>query len=292
MVFLDCLSTIRGDVYMEQFDAKLTTYALAILGLHPMTNLMVRVFLPKKYYHFFALIYCYFRWLDDQIDSAKLDISEKESLLARAYTIIKTPKVDSLLFPEKCLLEALSYADINKIPVRMSIEQMIIAIDLDMKRVGRIPSAQELQRLCILRMCSYLNMLKILARDENLMDMPPDYGIACDEIHILRDMYEDFDRGIFNFSKEDIERYGLDASDLSHTAWNLWFRSRIENAGKLLRKGYWSLLTAKPSRYTGMCLLMLPKYLKCWLALKAKHFGDTQDLYARSEKVRVNWPPQ
>ena len=259
---------------MDQFDTVLINYAFSVLKQHPMTNLMVKIFLPKVHYQVFALVYAYFRWLDDQIDGDDLTAAEKKSLLARAYSLAKTSDWSDLQLPEKCLVEVLNYGDLNDLPVRSPIEQMTIAIDLDLKRVGKIPTEEDLQRLCQLRVCSYLNMLKILTKDSALMELPPNYGIACDEIHILRDIEEDFNRGIFNFSTEDVERFRLDTSSLSHPSWNTWYYYKVENSGALLKKGYANLLAGKPSHYVGMCLLNLLKYWKCWLDLKGKYRLD------------------
>jgi len=226
---------------MKQFDVTLTNYAYGILNQHPMTSLMVRIFLPKVDHQFFALIYSYFRWLDDQVDGDELTTVEKEKLLARAYSTIYTSKVNAPQFPEKCLLESLSYGDKNNLPVRFPIKQMATAIEMDMKRIGEIPTKEQLRQLCLLRVCSYLNMLKILTKDGSLMEIPPDYGIACDEIHILRDIDEDFSRGIFNFSIEDVNKYRLNINRLNHPSWQPWIHYKIKNAGVLLKSGYLSL---------------------------------------------------
>lgn len=103
-----------------------------------------------------------------------------------------------------------------------------------------------------------------------MMEMPPAYGIACDEIHILRDFEEDFRRGIFNFSNEEIERFQLDIMNLSDPSWRIWFRYRIENAGRLLQTGSSELLS-RTSRYAIMCLFNLSKYWVCWVKLKRKY---------------------
>lgn len=256
---------------MKQFDAEMVVYAQNILKQHPITDLMVRIFLPKDHYRFFALIYAYLRWLDDEIDEDRLSSIEKEELLTRAYSFMQSSNGYIPQYNEMFLLEVLNFSDTYGLPSRKPIQQMTTSIDLDMKRIGKIPDREELDRLCLLRVCSYLNMLKILTKDGLLMDVPPNYGIACDEVHILRDFDEDFSRGIFNFSSEDVKSYGLVLGDRTHPSWNLWFCDRIENAGNLLKAGYMDLLKMRPSRYTGMCLLNLSKYWKNWLDLKAKH---------------------
>jgi phytoene/squalene synthetase len=256
---------------MSQFDAELLKYAYAILDQHTMTKIMVRVFLSKANFQFFALVYSYFRWLDDQIDGNEIDYDEKEKLLAQAYTVIQTLKINSPEIPEKCLLEVLNYGKEKNLLIRSPVEQMTLAIEKDMRRVGQIPTTKELQQLGLLRVCSYLNMLKILTGERELMDTPPDYGVACDEIHILRDFEEDYSRGIFNFSEDDIKKYGLYVNNLHDQSWNLWFKDRITNVGILLQTGYIRLLKQKPSRYNGMCLLNLLKYWKCWIDLKARY---------------------
>ena len=150
---------------MKQFDDEMLDHARSILKQHPMTNLMVRIFLPKAHYQFFALIYCYFRWLDDQIDEYQLTTVEKEELLTRAHSFIHTPDGNIPQFHEKLLLEVLNYSDSSNLPSRNPIKQMILSIDLDMKRRGQIPTRKKLDQLCSLRVCSYLNMLKILTKD-------------------------------------------------------------------------------------------------------------------------------
>ena len=248
---------------LNQFNLKSLNHAYTVLDHHPTTSLMVRI-IPSERRHIFALTYSYFRWLDDQIDDGDLEPIQEEELFKRAYSILEKCEPPNPSRPEQGLLAVLEYSDRYNLPFQMPIGQMTRAIELDSKRVGQIPTKKELLLLRELRVYAYLNALRLCTKESLLQKPIPSYGVACDEIHIMRDFKKDFNDGIFNFSVEDVQKFSLDINDIKHPNWQKWFTEKHNESGKWLRDGY-SELRRKPSRYHLMCIFNLSRYASLWV---------------------------
>jgi len=255
---------------MEHFDVYLIKYANSILKKHKTTNLMINIFLPYEQKCLFSLVYCYFRWLDDQIDDklnnfqSKLAVLKRSNLIICKKTIIKNPNT-----PERCLLQVLNYSDQKELNLRLPCKQMLTSIRLDNKRIDKIPTKRLYKILQTLRVSAYLNAIRVCLKLPIMKTNEiPAYGIACDEIHILRDFKDDFNAGIFNFSQEEVVKYGLNINKpFDHKTWKTWFFDKHKNVKKLIKMGI-KELTVKPDKYSLICTFNFTRYSLTWLKIK------------------------
>jgi hypothetical protein len=255
---------------MEILDSSVLSYSGRVLRKHLTTNLMTLFFLKPRERKMFAVAYSYFRWLDDQVDDSDLDIEEQEILIKRAYFIIKNRKVVNPDLPERGLSMIIDYAERNNLLFRIPFEQMTYTIERDCNRAWKIPADEELTTLRKYRILGYLNALRICMKVPLLPeDKLPNHGIACDEVHILRDFHEDFKRGIYNFSQREKDDYNLDIENINHLSWKRWFKEKHKQAGKYIIKGYIELLR-EPLRYSCIAMFNLTRYFLCWLKIKMK----------------------
>lgn len=257
---------------MIQDSISVRKYAEGVLKNHRGNWILVKVFFPPVGRALFSTMYAYFRWLDDQIDEGTLDAAQQNNLLQRAHRLLLYGDIENPSALEQGVIWARDLAAKLQLEALEPAKQMLNALELDSKRRGSIPSSEDLIELRRLRVVSTMNAVSLCMHGKRLpRKLIPDYGVACDEVHILRDLNIDVHMGIFNFSIDEMRYFNLDLQNLDGPSLKAWFRERHCAAGLWLRSGF-QTLAKNPSKWSMACTFILSRYFYQWLWM-AKRWG-------------------
>jgi phytoene/squalene synthetase len=188
--------------------------------------------------------YAYFRWVDDILDSSGGSRNEKIKFLKRQRELLEASYREGLnqeLQPEETLLIELVQSDTDNHPgLRSYLHNMMVVLEIDMKRQGKVISQAELDE--------YSHHLSVAVMDALLYfighDVPPpdQFGryhavTAAHIVHLLRDTYEDVETGYYNTAQEYLQEQGISSQDWAPQDYREWVKKRVKLAREYFKIG-------------------------------------------------------
>lgn len=192
--------------------------------------------------------YAYFRWVDDTIDTRFGSQTENMAFIFRQKAILEAcyhgESVPNLC-PEEQFLADLIHNDRGNNPgLRSYLGRMMAVMEFDAGRRGRLISQAQLSE--------YTQNLAIAVTDA--MHYFIGHGDPAPAIetrytavtaahitHMLRDSLEDQQAGYFNIPQEYLQKLGVSAQDLDHSAYRDWVFTRVKVARQLFKESQKSL---------------------------------------------------
>jgi hypothetical protein len=189
--------------------------------------------------------YAYFRWVDDILDveappgSERADAQhlERERFLNRQRRLLdrclrgETPR--NVNSREAMLVELVRHADRADGAVEAYLRHMMLVMDFDVRRRGRLVSEAELNEytrwLAIAvteAMHHFIGHGTAAPRDETRYRAVSGAHI----LHMLRDTCTDLRAGYYNVPREWLERFSIGPGDLHCDAYRAWVAARVDLA--------------------------------------------------------------
>ena len=215
--------------------------------------------------------YAYFRWLDDILDAPTSasshdgdDRAVRLRFLARQQALLiaclrgETP---ALADPhEAMLVELVRGADPSDGRLAAYLHHMMLVMDFDAHRRGRLVTRQELD--------DYTRWLAIAVTEAMHYFIGHEGGDPPDEtrylavsgahiIHMLRDTYPDVRAGYFNVPREVLEARSIGPNDVRCDAYRRWVKERVQLGRAYLDagKGYYGRVENWRLRLAGMAYI-------------------------------------
>ncbi|NIM47528.1 MAG: squalene/phytoene synthase family protein [Candidatus Aenigmarchaeota archaeon] len=194
-----------------------------------------KILFPNK--DIFTVCYAYFRWLDDIVDSVRLDpevvrfkIKREHQFLELLYGEKETPEE---LSTEELFLAHLVRFDIQHAKnMQEDIERLLSALEFDAKRHGHICSKEEINRYIENNAIPYINIaLKIF----DVFDLPKEnlyeLGRCGFIIDYINDLKTDIELGYINIPKEELVAYRINLGDFNSAALRQWVQDKLDYLG-------------------------------------------------------------
>jgi hypothetical protein len=180
--------------------------------------------------------YAYFRWVDDTLDAAipTEQTQEDDRAIRLRFVARQQGLVDACLrgdMPdvasphEAMLVELLRHADTSDDRLDAYVRHMMLVMDFDARRRGRLITGQELD--------DYTRWLAIAVTEAMHYFIGHDSAAPSDEtrylavsgahvVHMLRDTYADVRAGYFNVPREVLEASSIGPHDVRCDAYRRW----------------------------------------------------------------------
>ena len=118
---------------------------------NPMVFYIIKILFSDQFFSIYCLIYTYFRWLDDQIDSSFISKNNNLLLLNRQkenfinlYTDSSYDKVIVQNIYERMLIKVIAYDILNNCKLKKYIKQLLDALEFDVNRRYKLCSQIDL----------------------------------------------------------------------------------------------------------------------------------------------------
>jgi phytoene/squalene synthetase len=196
--------------------------------------------------------YAYFRWVDDVLDAEpqagwvsgdaadvehRRFLDRQKSLLDRCLRG-ETPREADV--HETMLVELCRRADSRDVGLEAYLRHMMLVMDFDVLRRGRLISQAELDE--------YTRWLAIAVTEAMHHFIGNGAAAPRDEtrylavsgahvLHMLRDTYADLRAGYFNVPREVLEAHAIDPGDVHSDAYRAWVEGRVRLARTYLDAG-------------------------------------------------------
>ena len=185
--------------------------------------------------------YAYFRWVDDALDSevppGEADASRRVMFLERQKWLLdrcldgEVPKDTTQ--EEAMLVELVRSADVADEDLRDYLRHMMLVMDFDVRRRGRLVTEDELS--------TYTRWLAIAVTGAMHHFIGGGSGAPRDErrhlaaagahvVHMLRDTYADMHLGYFNVPRELLDAHAIGPRDVDSDAYRVWVERRVRLA--------------------------------------------------------------
>ena len=193
------------------------------------------------------LCFAYLRFVDDLIDNPNTPIYEKREFVENQKKLISLcfkeeySKLSPETIEEAALLYFSEYAlsSNNKILLN-GIEDMVNALNMDVRRLedSGVFSNSEFDNYIKLMSTSLYKILStFLSTDSKHLDEEFYLMLFTANAQIIRDFEEDIDTGFINISKEDVEKYKLDLSNLKiDKNFSTWLNDRVKYSWEIMYK--------------------------------------------------------
>ena len=200
----------------------------------------------KSIRDYLNLCFTYLRFVDNYIDNPSTPVCEKRKLIDEQKRIISLltngnpPKnLVAGRIEVACLFYFSDYAIKGKNIILMeALQKMINALEMDVCRLedSGIFSNDEFDRYIKLMAKSLHNILHFFFSSDPLYLSEEFYlNVFTANAQMIRDMEEDIDAGFINISREDIEYYKLNISNLKNDKnLSFWLKHRVNYLWKIL----------------------------------------------------------
>jgi len=229
---------MQSGVNMEKLGASITRAA----SLQTYTT--VRFLVDRERVRDAYQAYAYFRWVDDWLDEATRQRSDRLAFVARQTALIDDcyeGHVVRTAAPEENMLVALVERDTEKNSGLQSyIRNMMAVMAFDAERRGRLISQPELDRYVLALSTAVTEALHYFIGHDAWSPHSPSRYLAAEGAHIthmLRDTLEDNELGYFNIPREYVKANCISVFDVHHDAYQTWVRSRVQLARSYFRAG-------------------------------------------------------
>jgi phytoene/squalene synthetase len=189
--------------------------------------------------------YAYFRWIDDVVDEVtptESDTGDTDRLVRLGFLERQKSLLEACLSGaepadldthEAMLAELVRHADRSDPRLVAYLRHMMLVMEFDVGRRGRLVSRQELD--------DYTRWLAIAVAEAMHYFIGNGASAPHDEtrylavsgahiVHMLRDSYSDVRAGYFNVPREVLEASSIGPADFRCDAYRAWVRERVELA--------------------------------------------------------------
>jgi hypothetical protein len=212
--------------------------------------------------------YAYFRWVDDVLDSddasAGVERCDRGTFLRRQERLLERclrRETPTVIDPhEAMLVELVRHADLTDGRLEAYLRHMMLVMDFDSRRRGRLVSQAELDE--------YTRWLATAVTEAmhhfigHGAEAPHDetrYLAASGAhiLHMLRDTYDDLGAGYFNVPREVLEAHSIGPEDVRSEAYRGWVERRVRLARSYLEAGttYFARVESARHRLAGLAYM-------------------------------------
>jgi Squalene/phytoene synthase len=251
--------------------------------------------------------YAYFRWVDNVLDTEAPSISmagDAERLDRRAFLERQQSALEACLrgetprgtSPEEAMLvELVRHADLADGRLEAYLRHMMLVMDFDVRRRGRLVSKAELD--------DYTRWLAIAVTEAMHHFIGNGTAAPHDEtrylavsgahiLHMLRDTYADARAGYFNVPCEVLEANSIGPRDIDSDAYRSWVADRVQLARTYFDAGreYFGHVQSARHRLAGLAYMARFEWLIG--ALEREHFRVRpvyQERRSASTGARMIW---
>ena len=216
--------------------------------------------------------YAYFRWVDDVLDAERssgsggsdVERDERRGFLDRQWSLLDqclrgVPPLDANRH-EAMLVELVRHADRADAGLEAYLRHMMLVMDFDVRRRGRLVSQVELDE--------YTGWLAIAVTEAMHHFIGNGAAAPHDEtryravsgahvLHMLRDTYQDVEAGYFNVPREVLEANSIGPDDVHADAYRAWVASRVQLARAHFDAGraYFARVQSRRHRLAGLAYI-------------------------------------
>lgn len=245
--------------------------------------------------------YAYFRWVDDVLDADAprastaddLQRSERIRFLERQASLLEqclrgSPPPDAS-HQEAMLIELVGHDDRPDERLETYLRQMMLVMDFDARRRGRLVSAAELDEYTRrLAVAVTEAMHYFIGSDAPAPSDPNRYHAVSGAhiLHMLRDTYADVRAGYFNVPRDILEAHSITPEDIDSPGYREWVERRVRRARADLDAGraYFARHPSRRHRLAGLAYIARFEWL-AW-TLERDGFKVRPD-YAEGESLRT-----
>lgn len=235
------------------------------------TFILAKYLIPKNNMPYFYCWYAYFRWVDDLADSSKLSLEQRLKFVNEQINLVDVFYNKQAFSPnnqeELFLMELINF-DLNEgLILKRHIIGMLRCIHFDIGRVGMFIPKRKLSDFFELEVLSYLNTFQLfcIGSQSYREVLQSKEGLAGKTIHVVRDVFEDVEENLFNFSKESIEEFKIIPHQVSNNIENsnvqLWADYELNKASNQFKEGIRYLFkTNYALKYRILVIFLCAKY--------------------------------
>jgi phytoene/squalene synthetase len=205
----------------------------------PKASTILDWFVNKSIRGYLDLCYAYLRWFDDVVDDQTTDIKKRKEFFVKQRTLLEkliSSKEVKLDFTEEYFLAYfIKFAvDANYQILLVEMENMFDTIGWDLQRFEKdgIFSEKEFDKYVSVLSKSFCSIIYIFLLNHNTFQKYYKSYVnlgALAEVMMIRDLEKDINARIINISREKIQLYNLDISNLLNDKnFYNWLKDRIE----------------------------------------------------------------
>lgn len=211
--------------------------------------------------------YAYFRWLDDELDSAEGSnagssdfVSRQRSLLESLYDGAQVRAADG---HEQLLVDLVQRSGADHGGLKIYLRNMMEVMAFDAARRGRVISQAELNRYTWHLASAVTEALHyFIGRD---CSAPQDHtrylAVSAAHItHMLRDTFDDLRAGYYNIPHEVLAWGRISPADIGSEAYRAWVRERVQLARAYFDEASGCLHRVKNLRCRLACLAYMGRF--------------------------------
>lgn len=187
--------------------------------------------------HYLLASYTYLRYLDDKIDNPSTSISEAKFLVATVRN-----KINHFMTHNDFIIEAnidlllkdfLFYAQSHKPTLIVNFLNILDSFEFDIARIGKLISKDELDNYSFQMGGSFINFISHFLEipEQKIIPISNIASLSC-QAYMLKDYFEDIERGYINIPKEDISSFNLDISNVLSDNFSIWVSREIKRLNK------------------------------------------------------------
>jgi hypothetical protein len=229
---------MQKDVKMETLGASITK-AASLQSYYTVRFLVDRELVSDAYQ-----AYAYFRWVDDWLDQATRQRSERLAFASRQAALIDACYQRKAFKPaaaEENMLFALIQKDGEKSSGLQSyIRNMMSVMAFDAERRGRQISSEELNRYARSLATAVTEALHYFIGHRSASPHGATRYLAAEGAHIahmLRDTLDDNKLEYFNIPREYVTANGISPLDIDSGPYRAWVKSRVDLARRYFQEG-------------------------------------------------------
>jgi phytoene/squalene synthetase len=188
--------------------------------------------------------YAYFRWVDDRLDQASLELDERLAFVAHQAALIDDcyrRECPSQVTPEEQMVVDLIQSDPESDhALHAYIHNLLAVMAFDAGRKDRLVSQEELNRYTHCLATAVTEALHYFIGHNCASPHTKARYLAATAAHIthmLRDTMEDVQAGYFNIPREVLDAHGISPSQVGSDTYRAWVRSRVQLARRYFQGG-------------------------------------------------------
>jgi phytoene/squalene synthetase len=252
---------------------------------------LLSLLLPRKDRTFFWVWYAYLRWVDDTADDSSESRQDGCKFLDRQMRLLRElyeKRRPQLCSEEEFLATLVAYDCGRGGMLQVPLKEMLAAIRFDIERHGTPADHSELYRNYDREVSSYLfTIAYFCSASVTPTELPAAEAARGAKIaHILRDFIADCSEGQFNVSRQEIDAYRLEptnlGADIRGAAGRRWVAAKVRIAERQLRTGLHEAKRVDGIRYRAIVAMLVAKY-------QTHLFQNRLDRFLLGPKAGLRW---
>ena len=248
-----------------------------------------RLMVDKDLVDDFNRAYAYFRWMDDIVDDASQSQEKRIAFIVRQKELVdrlyRNDRPSDLTSEEQIIADLISHDRYEDSWLQSYIRNMFAIVEFDTYRQGRLISEQELNWYTECLGESVTDGIQYFIGNGYPYPVSDTRCLAARAAHIthlLRDMVEDMNDGLFNIPKEYLQEHGISPEDVNSPAFRNWVRKRVNLARSMFLDG---------KRYLNGLGVLRCKLAGRWYCARFEVVLDTieQDDYILRSSYNERW---